>query len=115
MTVTYSIDMEEDTGTARFRGELTSEHADNFRLALARSLGSGRRLISLDLQDVARIDLSCLKLICAAHRSTSRKNRKLQLVGVRPDVFRKTVREAGYCRHIGCGPDHETECLWTGI
>ena len=53
----------------RLTGDLTISRADEMRSALLESL-KGAEHIEIDLSSVEDADLSCLQLLCSAHRTS---------------------------------------------
>jgi len=105
-TVTYQGDRE----VLVIAGELNIEHAQALKETLLQSLGGTGPLL-LNLENVTAIDLSCLQLLCAAHRSWLTANRKLAIASC-SGVFSQTARDAGYSREMGCSIDADRSCLW---
>jgi anti-anti-sigma regulatory factor len=69
--------------------------------------------VALDLQRVTSADLPLIQLLCSAHRSAARLNKRFTFAGARPDILEKTAESAGYLRHVGCSLDTDRTCLWT--
>ena len=79
--------------------------------ASVRSL-DGTKYIVLNLEQVAEIDLSCLQLLCSAHQTFMRSNKKVALSGLCSGTFQKTVADAGYSSRKGCIMDTDENCLF---
>jgi ABC-type transporter Mla MlaB component len=92
-------------------GELTLDHAEELRSVLIKALIDVDR-VELDMEKVTRVDLSCLQLLCSAHRSAERMNKLLALRHGRPDELNRVAGEAGYLRRAGCRLDSDKTCLW---
>ncbi len=95
-------------------GELTIEQAVEIKKALLTALGSTDYLI-LDFEKVIEADLTCLQLLCSAHRMSVRLNKRLILSGKRSEAFRNLCKTAGFQRHTGCIHDTQESCLWKEI
>jgi ABC-type transporter Mla MlaB component len=93
------------------RGELTIAYAAEFRALLIQSL-ENTDTVQLRLEGVKEVDLSCLQLLCSAHRSALISNKNLTLNSRGSDAFRQAVENAGYSRHLGCDLDSSESCLW---
>ncbi len=93
-------------------GNLTLERAEELRMLLIKALIDAD-LVSVDFATVTDIDLSCLQLLCSAHRSAARMSKRLVFSGEWPDVFRQAVNESGFARFSGCRLDRDHSCLWT--
>ena len=94
-------------------GELTvgraGELLDLLRTALHRS-----DAIEIDLAGVTGMDLSCLQLLCAAHRTALRDGTALGVADPRNQVFRQAGEHAGFARRRKCRFDPQIDCLWNG-
>ncbi len=95
-------------------GELTIEQAVEIKKVLMTALGNTARLI-LDLENVSEADLTCLQLLCSAHRMSIMLNKRLILSDKRSDAFRKLCKAAGFQRHTGCVLDKQESCIWKEI
>lgn len=94
-------------------GEVTVERAEELRKNLIRCLEEADEVI-VDLEKVAGVDLSCLQLLCSAHRTAAAAGKGLVLGRTVPEVFTRAIRDAGYWRHGGCTWYARTSCLWSG-
>lgn len=100
-------------GVLTINGALTVGCASELKAALMKALETVEHLI-LNLAAVDELDLSCLQLLCAAHRTSQKLNKQLTIADNRPEAFRGTVCLSGYGRHIGCALDRTNSCLWLG-
>lgn len=104
----------EDSGDAKvliLNGELTIEHADELKDALAKSLNSAGHVV-LNIEGASNVDLSCLQLLCSTHRTAVRSNKVLSLSGGYSGPFKQAVTDLGYFRSIGCSLDTGNTCIW---
>ncbi len=92
-------------------GDVTLENADEMRSALIKALIDNGS-VSLAFDSLTRVDLSCLQLLCSAHRSAARMNKRLAFSGTWPELFKQCVEDAGYARYSGCHRDMDHSCLW---
>ncbi len=92
-------------------GDLTIEHAEDLKSLLLKAL-SGADQVVMDVRDVSKCDLSALQVLCAAHRSAVQQQKQIALAQSNAKVFRRTVAEAGYWRHVGCPIDPDQNCFW---
>jgi anti-anti-sigma regulatory factor len=97
--------------TVKLMGEWTIERAGELKGMLSEGLEGGECIV-VDVEEIENVDLSCLQLLCAAHRASLREGKLLTLGGKRPDQFRKRVHEAGFSRALGCHKDPGKSCLW---
>ncbi|MBI5740185.1 MAG: STAS domain-containing protein [Nitrospirae bacterium] len=105
---------EKDADVVVIRGEMTIECAGALRDALLRSLGGSERVI-LDLGKVTAVDLSCLQLLCSAHRTSLSSAKAIALKQDYPGILKEAVRENGYSRCLDCRSDSGQGCFWKGI
>ncbi len=96
-----------------FEGEKTILQADELRKILIKALIDANH-VEMDFEKATAVDLSCLQLLCSAHRSAVRLNKRLMFAGGRPEVLKQAMEAAGYSRVIGCQLDCEKSCLWVG-
>jgi anti-anti-sigma factor len=94
-------------------GSLTIEHAAEFREALMKSLINASHMI-LNMDGVTETDLSCLQLLCSAHRTFVNAKKSVELGGT-SDILKQAARDAGYKRSFSCMQETEKTCFWTGI
>jgi hypothetical protein len=94
-------------------GKWTIENARRLKTILM-ELMSGSERVVLSLEKATEVDLSCLQLICSAHRTSLSTNKALSLDPQHPEAFKRLVRDAGYPRALGCHGDPGKSCLWLG-
>lgn len=109
----FKLEPSGDRGTLTITGELTIDRADELRTMLITSLESTEN-VHVRLEAVTEVDLSCLQLLCSAHRTAMNLNKNLILDSEESQVFRQTVKDAGYTRNKGCTVDSYESCLWIG-
>ena len=93
-------------------GDLSIQQAAEFKDTLIKALASSDHII-LKLSECTGIDLSCIQLICAAHRTALNMNKVIELGDTLPDIVAKVVESAGYFRDKGCSLNVNHTCLWT--
>ena len=107
----------EDRGSTQIlhlSGELVVRHTDRLFSGLVAALGGAER-VEIDLSSVTDVDISCLQLLCAAHKTSIRQHKPLRVEGPCPDVFRRALNNAGYLRRTGCVLGTSHACLWNGV
>ena len=95
-------------------GSATAETACELKGILMKAINGAEHLI-FDLEGVTEVDLSCLQILCSAHRTLTRMNKRITLGNVRPEVFRKATECGGFERHTGCTLDAAKSCLWIKV
>ncbi len=99
-------------GILMMNGNLTIDRASEMKTSLLNSINSVNHL-AVKLGEVTDIDLSCLQLLCSAHRTAAKLNKNLTLNINGCNKFRQAAKEAGYCHNRGCALNQGKACLWT--
>ncbi len=84
-----------NVGTLRFSGDLTIQDAISIKETVLEAL-SKVDVCNLDFELVNIFDLSSIQIFYAACKSAVAKNKKLDLKGECPNVFRNAVFDAGF-------------------
>jgi anti-anti-sigma regulatory factor len=92
---------------------LTIEHAAELKETLMKSLENASHVM-LNMDGVTETDLSCLQLLCSAHRTFVNAKKSVELAGT-SDVLKQAALDAGYKRTFGCTQETEKTCFWMGI
>ena len=102
-----------DQGTITVRGAITIACACEFRDAL---IHIQDRWSSLDvnLDGVTEIDVTGMQLLCSAHRTAVKLDKRLALIGQMAESVYKTAFNAGFLREQACTMGGEHGCLWAG-
>ncbi len=109
----YEIEQAGQDGLLKLQGRCTIEQATDLKEVLLRKIEENGH-VSVNLEQVSEIDLTFLQLLCSAHGTSLKLNKGFTLDGPLPEVFIRVVREAGYCRAMGCSRDINGSCLWKG-
>lgn len=107
----FKFEASGEEGILKVDGEISILCAGEFKNALTNSLERSNCLM-LDLEAVSGMDVSCLQLICSAHRKAVLSEKQLILRGRLSDACRQIVKDSGYAREKGCMPDQDKPCLW---
>lgn len=106
----------EQSGSAcvlKLKGRCTVEHATELKTVLIDALYTQEHLV-VTLDGVSDLDLSCLQVLCSAHGTSLKRNKRFILDGILPEAFKRIVEDAGYSRAVNCLDDPVTDCLWKG-
>ena len=107
------LEIDEDgVGTIKLDGALTIQRSTELKEALAGALQQVDRLV-LDMEQVSEFDLSCMQLLCSAHRSFLGRKKCLKVLLRSPEEFGSTMKRLGYSRNV-CGVLADQDCLWNG-
>ncbi len=94
--------------------DLTLPHAEAMKKAFLRALVEADD-VSVRFDNVHDADLSCLQLICSAHRSAVRLKKRIVVEGDAPEELMKVADAAGYSRVKGCKLDCDQSCIWAAL
>jgi anti-anti-sigma regulatory factor len=92
-------------------GDLTLPHAETLRGILTQALQESDD-VTIAIVTVHNVDLSCLQLLCSAHRSAMRLKKQITFIGSPPQVFNDAVETAGLACVAGCKLGSGHSCLW---
>ncbi len=103
-----------EKGTIHLEGDLTLQNAAELRTMLIKAI-IDTDTVAIRFGAVQDVDLSCLQLLCSAHRSAVRLNKLIQFAGDLPKTLLDTADVAGYSRLKGCQLDKGQSCLWVAV
>ena len=90
------------------RGEATIQHCQEFKDALVAGLKEHPDLV-VDCSKVTEVDISCLQLLCAAHRTYQAMKLTLESLS----SLKAVVEPSGFDRTEGCSfAADKKSCLW---
>jgi anti-anti-sigma factor len=107
----FSLEHSGDVAVLAVSGPVTVEKACELKEILMKALHGAEHVI-FNLEGMTEVDLSCLQILCSAHRTSIRLNKRITLGNVRPEVFSRAVECGGFDRHTGCALDTTKSCLW---
>lgn len=108
----FRIETSAEAARLTVDSDATINHAAEFRDALVRAMAESESLV-VDLNEVKSVDLTCLQLLCAAHRSCSRDKKKISVEGAGLELLKQTAVAAGFPKQCGCFlTGQANECLW---
>lgn len=96
----------------RLEGELTIQDAVALRDTLMEAFEAADG-VRVNTEMVEAIDLSCLQLLCSAHRTALALNKSFFIEACAAPVV-KASEDAGFARHTGCSIDIRQSCIWSG-
>jgi|APFre7841882630_1041343.scaffolds.fasta_scaffold02783_3 ABC-type transporter Mla MlaB component len=96
-------------------GDLTLPNAEALKGIFTKALQESDD-VSVAIVTVENVDLSCLQLLCSAHRSAMRSKKKVTFIGSPPQAFNDAVEATGLARGAaGCKLDDGYSCLWMSV
>jgi anti-anti-sigma regulatory factor len=101
-------------GFITLEGDLTLPNAEALKGICIKALLDADD-VSIAMENVQNVDLSCLQLFCSAHRSAVRIKKHFAFSGSPPPAMRNAAKAAGYARLKGCKLDCEKSCLWMTV
>jgi anti-anti-sigma regulatory factor len=107
----FSLEQSGNVAVLAVSGPVTVERACELKEILMKALHGADQVV-FDLEGMTEVDLSCLQMLCSAHRTSIRLNKRITLGNVRPEVFRRATECGGFERHTGCALDTNKSCLW---
>ena len=110
-TAKYLAEDRDQAGILRISGTLCIQDAGEFRTALVHAFDKAKA-VEVDASSVTEADVSCLQLLCSAHRTSKQMNKFSGLSENASASFKKSVRQAGYARPSGCLLDTDKQCVW---
>ena len=90
----FTVEQPGVVGVLTLEGDQTIQYSNELRTALLKSFDSVHHVL-LDVERVASLDISCLQLICSAHKTAAGMEKRLTVTG-NSETFKKTMEEAGY-------------------
>lgn len=71
--------------------------------------------LTVDLNKVDNLDISCIQLLCAANRSFEKQSKTLKVArGGSSELCRTLLSGSGYDPQTGCAEKKCRTCLWKG-
>ena len=107
----YKVEESDDKKILSISGELTIQNAAELQKILIESLENTEHL-TLNIEDVTEIDMSCLQLLCSAHKTTIKTDKGFSIDGNPSEIFLEAVNVSGYQQFTGCEPDKSNSCIW---
>lgn len=105
-----SLEQSEETATLHITGSMTIEDAANLKTTLTGTLADSS-LIEVDLSATDTTDLSCLQVLCSAHRAAVHAGKRLVVLKA-TDSLITCLEDAGFPRQSGCLQQEGELCLW---
>ncbi|MBF0127151.1 MAG: STAS domain-containing protein [Magnetococcales bacterium] len=108
----FSMDSAKAIAHLSVAGDMTIRNAAAFKEALSNAMDPMAQQLTLNLDEVERVDLTTLQILCSAHRQLLKQGKSLMIAGTLPNALRETMQLAGFA---ACGGDKETSGLWMGV
>jgi anti-anti-sigma factor len=105
------VEESDDKKTLTINGELKIQDAAELQKVLIESLENTEHL-DLNIENISGIDLSCLQMLCSAHRTTLSSNKRFTLSTGCSEIIREAVNVSGYQQFEGCELGRDSGCKW---
>lgn len=105
-----NLEQSEEIAEIIISGSMSIEDAADLRNVLASAIAGSCR-IEIDLTAADTTDISCLQVLCSAHRAAVQLGKQLTLRGTEESLI-KCLEDAGFPRHTGCQQQNGIACLW---
>lgn len=107
------LEQEKNKTCLYLEGEMTVNNAETFKENLLLSLKQSN-LVEIDFEAVTVVDLSCLQLICSAHRFATESGKDVVIKDNSLPPLSEARSRAGFDFQKNCGLNPSEECLWMG-
>lgn len=97
----------------KLEGDVNVSRAAELKDALLKSLEKAES-IEINLNDVTAIDLSCLQLLCSAHRTAVKEGKTLIIKDQDLPLYVEARKNAGFMYSKPCRLVTSKDCLWVG-
>jgi anti-anti-sigma factor len=104
----YTVQDGAEATNITFRGDLTIQSAGQVRRVLREALDSCQT-IKISLKNIESIDLSCIQIFCAAHKTAFKADKRLALEAALPETAVLAIEQAGFDCLKDCG-NNENAC-----
>lgn len=94
-----------------FQGELLIQRVAELKQELQQALDAVDELM-VNLVETPDIDLSCMQVLCSAHRTACKMNKELKLAGIDREALQKPLRRGGLPPRGSCPEGIAASCLW---
>lgn len=106
----HHFDFSGENGRLDLGGDLTIDDASKLLTIIDEAQSSAHNLL-VTLENVTEVHLSCLQLLCSAHRSALQVDKNFSLGEFSPE-FRQAAQDAGYTGHTRCSFGLCDKCMW---
>lgn len=111
--ISFQIEEPDQVGVLTIEGSINIQNAEELKSNLIRAFQAGDK-ISVNVERLEDIDISCLELFCSAHLTSVALKKTISFCSRIPGTFRKKLTDTGFIRHTGCMHDKYRNCLWVG-
>lgn len=110
----WSFDTENCSGILAVEGDMTISRVSDLKSRLVEAFECAEQ-VTVDLSATTSFDVAGLQLLCACHRfSTSRGKKMCLKLGENERLF-DFLEEVGFAQDFFCNHGNAGECLWSSV
>ena len=107
----WSYDPDEKSGTLLVEGDMTINHISALKDCLVEAL-EGAEQVVVDVSGTTAIDVAGVQLLCACHRFSRGRGKKMCLRVGENGEFQQFLDEVGFSQNFICSHGDSGQCLW---
>jgi len=107
----WSFDAENNAGTLLVEGDMTINYIGDLKDRLVEAFESAER-VTVDVSSVTSVDVAGVQLLCACHRFSSGRDKKMCLRLGENAPFAQFLDEVGFAQDFICNHGDANECIW---
>ena len=107
----WQYNPEEKSGVLAFEGEMTIGHVGDIKERLLEAFSDAEQ-VTIDVSAATSIDVAGVQLLCACHRFSGGRGKKMDLRLGGNTMFLEFLDEVGFSRDFICSYGKESKCLW---
>ncbi len=108
----WFFDSENNTGTLLVEGDMTINHIGDLKGRLVEAFDNAEQ-VTVDVSSATAIDVAGLQLLCACHRFSAGRGKRMCLRIGENAQFEQFLVEVGFSRDFICNHGDANECIWT--
>jgi ABC-type transporter Mla MlaB component len=97
--------------TIVLKGDLTVKNAAKMKSNIVKAL-KNCETVAISFGGIRKVDLSCLQLLCSAHRSAVRREKMMYFESDIPPHLNDLAMISGFLRLEGCQLECGKGCFW---
>ncbi len=110
----WSFDEENNAGTLSVEGDMTINYIGELKERLVEAFDSAER-VTVDVSSATAVDVAGVQLLCACHRFSNGRGKKMCLRLGENAKFAQFLDEVGFVKDFICNHGDADKCLWTPV
>ena len=106
----WSYDTVTDTGTLILEGDVTIQHVSDLKRALIEAFESAEQ-VTVDVSSTTAVDVAGVQLLCASHRFSRSRGKKMCLKLGNNTRFADFLEEVGVPPDFICSHGEKNQCV----